>query len=68
MLRRVVASGVVQGHMEFVMESGVVSVVVTRQRVVEPHRIHYREWSRAVAVVVTCRRVRICWLELDWDV
>ena len=33
-------SGVVQHHMEFVMESGVVSVVVTHQRVVKPE-----EWS-----------------------
>ena len=34
------ASGVVQGHVEFVMESRVVSIVVTCQRVVEPG-----EWS-----------------------
>ena len=41
--------------MEFVTESGVVSIIVTCQRVVEPREIHYREWSRVVAIVVTCR-------------
>ena len=35
LLRRVVASEVVQGQVEFVTESGVVSVVATCQRVVE---------------------------------
>ena len=34
------ASGVIHGHVEFVMESGVMSVVATYQRVVEPG-----EWS-----------------------
>ena len=79
------ASGVVQGHVEFVTESGVVSVVATCYRVVE-----LGEWSgvrcrdlpegsgatqnplqrveQVVAVVMTCQRVRICRLELDWDV
>ena len=33
----------VRGHVEFVMESGVVSIVTTYQRVVEPHGIYYRE-------------------------
>ena len=41
------ASGVVQSHVEFVTESGVVSVVVTCQGVVEPE-----EWSG-----VRCRNV-----------
>ena len=36
------ASGVVQGHVELVAESGVVSIVGTCQRVVEPHGIHCR--------------------------
>ena len=31
--------------MEFITESGVVSAVVTRQRVVGPCRVCYREWS-----------------------
>ena len=31
--------------MKFVMESGVVSVVATCQRVVRPRGIYYREWS-----------------------
>ena len=51
------ASGVVQGHVELVAESGVVSVVGTCQRVVELHGIHCREWSRRAALVVTCQRV-----------
>ena len=68
MLWRVVASGAVQGHVEFVTERGVVSIVMTCQRVVEPHIIHYREWSSVVAIIMTCQRVRICRLELDWDV
>ena len=50
-------SGVVQGHMELVAESGVVSVVVTCQRVVELHGIRCREWSRVAALVVACQRV-----------
>ena len=37
-----VASEVVQGHVELVAESGVVSVVGTCQRVVEPHGIRCR--------------------------
>ena len=51
------ASGVAQGHVELVVESGVVSVVGTCQRVVEPHEIRYREWSRRMALVVTHQRV-----------
>ena len=31
--------------MEFITESGVVSVVMTRRRVVGPHGVCYREWS-----------------------
>ena len=51
MLRRVVTSGVVQGHVELVAESGVVSIVRTCQRVVELHEIHCREWSRRAALL-----------------
>ena len=43
--------------MEFVAESRVVSVVRTCQRVVEPHEIRCREWSRRAALVVTRQRV-----------
>ena len=50
-------SGVVQGHMELAAKSGVVSVVGTCQRVVELHKIRYREWSRRAALVVTRQRV-----------
>ena len=57
MLQRVVASEVVQGHVELVAESGVVSIVVTCQRVVELHGIRCREWSRMAVLVVACQRV-----------
>ena len=42
-------------HVESVAESGAVSVVATRQGVVEPHSIRRREWSRFVAITVACR-------------
>ena len=44
-------------HVESVAESGMASVVVTCQGVVEPHRIRHREWSRIVAITVACQRV-----------
>ena len=55
-------------HVESVAESGAASVVATCQRIVEPCGIRCREWSRVVAIVVTCQRVRICRLELGWDI
>ena len=60
-------SGVVQSHVEFVAGGGVVSVVMTYQRVVELRGIHCREWSRVAALVVACQRVRIRRLKLGWD-
>ena len=51
------ASGAVEGHVEFVTESGVVSIIGTCQRVVELHEIHCKEWSRRVALVMTRQRV-----------
>ena len=39
------------------MESGVVSVVVTYQRVVELHGICCKEWSRVAVLIVACQRV-----------
>ena len=44
-------------HVESVTGSGAVSAVVTRQGVVESHRIHRREWSRVVAVNTACQGV-----------
>ena len=44
-------------HVELVAGSGMASVVVTRQGVVEPLRIHRREWSRIVVVTVACQGV-----------
>ena len=43
--------------MELVAESGVVSVVVTCERVVELHGICCREWSRVAVLVMACQRV-----------
>ena len=48
---------VVARHVESVTGSGAASAVVTRQGVVESHRIHCREWSRIVAVNTACQGV-----------
>ena len=42
-------------HVESVAGGGAASVVVTYQRVMEPHRIHHRKWSRVVAITMACR-------------
>ena len=50
MFWRVEALEVVHGHVEFVMESGVESIVVTCQRVVEPEEwsgVHYCDLSES---------------------
>ena len=39
---------------EPVAGSGAASVVTTCQRVVEPHGIHHRKWSRIMAITVAC--------------
>ena len=44
-------------HVESVTGRGVASAVVTRQGVVESHRIHRREWSRIVVVNMACQGV-----------
>ena len=44
-------------HVESVTGSGAASAVVTRQGVVESHRIHRREWSRIMAVNTACQGV-----------
>ena len=44
-------------HVESVAGHGATSVVVTRQGVVEPHRIRRREWSKIVTVTAACQRV-----------
>ena len=61
------ASEVAQGHVELAVESEVVSIIVTCQRVVELHGIHCREWSRVAAPVVAYQRVQIHRLKLGWD-
>ena len=52
-------------HVEPVVESGVMSVVVTCQSMMEPHGIHYRKWSRVVAITVACQGVQTCRPKLD---
>ena len=44
-------------HVESVTESGAASAVVTRQGVVESHRIRHREWSRIMVVSTACQGV-----------
>ena len=44
-------------HVESVAESGVASVVMTRQGVVEPCSIHRRRWSRIVAIIAASQGV-----------
>ena len=47
-------------HVEPVVESGVMSIVVTCQSMMEPRGIHYRKWSRVVAITVACQGVQAC--------
>ena len=61
------ASEVVQDHVELVAESGVVSVIVACQRVVELREICCSKWSKVVALVVACQRAWIRRLKLGWD-
>ena len=44
-------------YVESVTGNRTTSAVVTRQGVVDSHRIHRREWSRVVAVNTTCQGV-----------
>ena len=55
-------------HVEPVVESGVMSIVVTRQSMMEPHGIRYRKWSRVVAITVACQGVQACRPKLGWGV
>ena len=55
-------------HVEPIVESGVMSVVVTRQSMMEPRGIRYRRWSRVVAITVAWQGVQACWLKLGWGV
>ena len=52
-------------HVVFVVESGVMSVVVTCQSMMEPRGIRYRKWSRAAAITVACQGVQACRPKLD---
>ena len=44
-------------HVESIAGSGAASIVVTCQRVEEPHGIRHRKWSRVVAITVACQGV-----------
>ena len=44
-------------HVESVTESGAVSIVATRQGVVELHKIRCRKWSRIATVTAACQGV-----------
>ena len=47
-------------HMEPVVESGVMSVVVTCQSMMEPRGIRYRKWSRVAAITAAYQGVQAC--------
>ena len=44
-------------HVESVAESGVASIVTTRQGVLEPCSIHRRRWSKIVAIIAASQEV-----------
>ena len=44
-------------RVESVAGSGAASVVVTCQRVEEPHGVRRRKWSRIVTIIVVCQGV-----------
>ena len=52
-------------HVEPVVESGVMSIVMTCQSMMEPRGIHYRKWSRVVAITVACQGVQAHRPKLD---
>ena len=55
-------------HVESVVESGVMFVVVTCQSMMEPRGIRHRKWSRVVAITMACQGVQACRSKLDWGV
>ena len=55
-------------HVELVVESGVMSVVVTCQSMMEPCGIRYKKWSRVTAITVACQGVQACQPKLGWGV
>ena len=54
-------------HVEPIVESGVMSVVVTRQSMMEPRGIRYRKWSRVVAITGAWQGVQACQSGLKSD-
>ena len=55
-------------HMEPVVESGVMSIFVACQSMMEPRGIRYRKWSRVVAIIVACQGVQARQPKLGWGV
>ena len=55
-------------HVESVVESGVISVVVTCQSMMEPRGIRYRKWSKVAVITVDCQGVQTCQPKLGWGV
>ena len=55
-------------HVEPVVESGVMSIVVTCQSMMEPRGIRYRKWSRVAAITVACQGVQARRSKLGWGV
>ena len=55
-------------HVEPVVESGVMSIVVTCQSMMELHGIRYRKWSRVAAITVAYQGLQACRPKLDWGV
>ena len=55
-------------HVEPVVESGVMSIVVTCQSMMELRGIRYRKWSRVAAITVACQGFLACRPKLGWGV
>ena len=55
-------------HVEPVVESGVMSIVVTCQSMMEPCGIRYRKWSRVATITMACQGVQACRPKLDLGV
>ena len=55
-------------HVEPAVESGVMSVVVTCQSMMEPYGIRYKKWSRVVDITVACQGVQARRPKLGWGV
>ena len=55
-------------HVEPVVESGVMFVIMTCQSLMELCGIHHRKWSRVAAITVACQGVEAYRSKLGWGV